>query len=96
MFFYKQKGRIKMTTGNIFILICASVVFIMLIYYIKRERKLRSVLFGGITGIAALVILNKYGTLIDVSVPMNLFNVAGSGVLGVPFVVCLVIVSHLL
>ncbi|MCD7810743.1 MAG: pro-sigmaK processing inhibitor BofA family protein [Ruminococcus sp.] len=83
-----------MTTDNIFWGICAAIVLVMFIYYIKRERKLLSFLFGGLTGFIALVILNKYGTLIDIDVPLNSFNIAGSAVLGVPFVILLVIMSQ--
>ncbi len=83
-----------MTTDNIFWGICAAIVLVMFIYYIKRERKLLSFLFGGLTGFIALVILNKYGTLIDIDVPLNSFNIAGSAVHGVPFVILLVIMSQ--
>jgi pro-sigmaK processing inhibitor BofA len=84
----------KMTADNIFIGICSIVVLIMLIYYIRRKRKIISFLFGSITGAAALLILNKYGAMLGIDVPLNLFNVAGSAVLGVPFVVCLAILTQ--
>ncbi len=84
-----------MTVINIFYSICAVTVLIMLIYYMKRERKILSLIFGALTGLAALVILNKYGVYIGVKVPLNLFNVGGSAVLGVPFVICLVILQQL-
>lgn len=82
-----------MTSEIIFTVICVLTAFIMLIYYIKRERKLLSFLFGAITGTVALVLLNKYGVCIGINVPLNMFNVSGSVVLGVPFVICLVILQ---
>ncbi|MBQ8297372.1 MAG: pro-sigmaK processing inhibitor BofA family protein [Ruminococcus sp.] len=84
-----------MTADQIFKGVCAAVIFVMLIYYIRRERKLRSILFGALTGAAALFILNKYGGYIGVEIPLNVFNLAGSTILGVPFVICLVILRQL-
>ncbi|MGN0575403.1 MAG: pro-sigmaK processing inhibitor BofA family protein [Ruminococcus sp.] len=84
-----------MTSENIFAAICILTVLIMMIYYIKRERKLLSFLFGAVTGTAALILLNKYGAFIGIDVPLNIFNVSGSAVLGVPFVICLVILQRI-
>lgn len=84
-----------MTAENIFKAVCIAAAGIMLIYYIKRERKILSFLFGALTGAAALIILNKYGGLIGAEIPLNIFNVGGSVVLGVPFVICLVILKQL-
>ena len=84
-----------MTSENIFAAICILTVLIMMIYYIKRERKLLSFLFGAVTGTAALILLNKYGVFIGIDVPLNIFNVSGSAVLGVPFVICLVILQRI-
>lgn len=84
-----------MTAEMIFKALCIVVSIIMLIYYLRREKKVFSVLFGALTGIAALTIVNKYGGLLDIEIPLNLFNVGGSVVLGVPFVICLVILAQL-
>lgn len=84
-----------MRTDLILGLICIVVVLIMLMYYMRRERKVLSFVFGAFTGAAALFILNKYGGFIGADVPLNLFNVSGSAVLGVPFVVGLVILKYL-
>ncbi len=85
-----------MTEENIFRIVCGAAVLIMLIYYLKREKKLISFLFGAISGAAALIILNKYGGIIGVNVPMNIFNFSGGVVLGVPFVVCLALIKRLI
>ena len=84
-----------METETIFKLLCGAVVTIMLIYYLRREKKLMSVLTGVVTGGAALFIVNKYGAFIGADVPLNLFNVLGSAVLGVPFVIFIVIMNIL-
>lgn len=84
-----------MDTDLLFRLICAAVVLVMLIYYLKRQRKIASFLFGAFTGTAALLLLNEYGGAIGVTIQLNLFNLAGSAVLGVPFVIFLVIMNFL-
>lgn len=82
-----------MSAEMIFKFVCGAVSVIMMIYYLRREKKVFSVLFGALTGIAALTIVNKYGGMLDIEIPLNLFNVGGSAVLGVPFVICLVILN---
>lgn len=84
-----------MDTETIFRILCGAVAAIMLIYYLRREKKLLSMLTGALTGIAALFIVNKYGGLIGIEVPLNLFDLLGSVVLGVPFVVFTVIMNNL-
>lgn len=75
--------------------ICAAVVIFMLIYYMKRERKLLSFFIGALTGLAALMVLNKYGENFGAFVPLNIFNVSASAVLGVPFVIFLAVMSFI-
>lgn len=84
-----------MRTDLIFGLLCTVVVLVMLVYYMRRERKVLSFVFGAFTGAVALFILNKYGGFIGADIPLNLFNVSGSTVLGVPFVVGIVILKYL-
>lgn len=84
-----------MDTETIFRIICGVVAAIMMIYYFRREKKLLSMIVGAVTGGAALFIVDKYGGLIGVDVPLNLFNVLGSAVLGVPFVIFVVIMNIL-
>jgi hypothetical protein len=84
-----------MDSGIVFKVLCGLAAAIMLIYYFKREKKLLSFLIGAVTGIAALFIVNKYGSIIGMSIPLNLFNFAGSIILGAPFVLFLVIMNYL-
>lgn len=84
-----------MTTDIIFKLLCGAVVLIMALYYLRREKKLLSLIIGAVTGSAALFLINKYGGMIGVEIPLNMFNLLGSAILGVPFVVFLVIMNFL-
>lgn len=52
-------------------------------------------MYGAVTGLAALFLLNKYGCYIGAELPLDLFDLCGSAVLGVPFVVCLVILKFI-
>ncbi len=84
-----------MRTDLIFWSMCAVVVIVMMIYYSRRERKILSFIFGAFTGMTALFILNRYGGVIGAEIPINIFNVSGSAVLGVPFVAGLVVLKYL-
>ena len=84
-----------METETLFYLICVVAVLIMLEYFRRRKRKIISFIFGAVTGFIALVLVNKYGFVIGADIPLNTFNICGSAVLGVPFVVCLVIINFL-
>lgn len=83
-----------MNADLIFLLICGAVVLVMLIYYMRRERKILSFVFGAFTGMTALFILNKYGGAFGADIPLNIFNLSGSAVLGVPFVAGLVLLKY--
>lgn len=84
-----------MQTDLIFWLICGIAVLIMLVYYSRRDRKVLSFIFGAFTGMVALFILNRYGGAVGAEIPLNVFNVGGSAVLGVPFVAGLVVLKFL-
>lgn len=84
-----------MSTEVLFYLICGTAALIMLIYYIRRRRRLVSAFFGVFSGLAALVIMNKFGGLIGGELPLNTFNVCGSMVLGIPFVALMIIIKYL-
>ncbi|MBQ8180716.1 MAG: pro-sigmaK processing inhibitor BofA family protein [Ruminococcus sp.] len=75
-------------------LCCASVV-VMMIYYATRLKRLKTVIYGVATGIISLLLINYFGEMIGTSLPLNLFNVSGSIILGVPFVICMVIFNFL-
>lgn len=82
-------------TDIIFYLICGGAAVFMAVYYLRRKHRLTSALFGGFSGIAALILLNHFGEVFGSQLPLNLFNVCGSLVLGAPFVASLVILTHI-
>lgn len=84
-----------MNTETIFFLMCTAVVLIMIVYYSKRQKKFSTAIFGITTGLAALILVNKYGGIIGAELPLNAFNICGSAVLGVPFVACLIIIKYI-
>lgn len=84
-----------MNADIIFLIICCGSIITMIIYYMRRERKILSFAFGAFTGVAALFILNKYGAAFGADIPLNIFNLSGSAVLGVPFVAGLVLLRYI-
>ncbi len=84
-----------MTTEALYYSCIAAAVLIMVIYYSRRRKKISSVLFGALSGLAALILVNKYGPCFDAGLPLNMFNLCGSALLGVPFVIGMVILRFL-
>lgn len=82
-------------TDVIFYLICGGAAVVMAVYYLRRRHRLSSALFGSISGISALLLLNFFGEAFGAQLPLNVFNVCGSLVLGAPFVASLVIITHI-
>lgn len=83
-----------MDSQKIFFIICGFVFLIMLVTYIKKKHRILSFIFGSLSGMTALFLLCKYGSGIGAEVPMNFFNLCGSGILGIPFVVFLAIICR--
>ncbi|MDO4863902.1 MAG: pro-sigmaK processing inhibitor BofA family protein [Ruminococcus sp.] len=84
-----------MDTGLIFYIVCGAVLAAMVVYYARRKHKLLSALFGSGSGLAALLLVNYFGGQFGAYLPMNLFNVCGSTVLGAPFVAAMIVVRCL-
>ena len=84
-----------MNTHQIFYIVCGVVAVVMLIYYIRRKRRLLSAFFGVFSGIAALFSFNYFGEAMGVDLPINMFNFCGSAILGIPFVALLIIINIL-
>ena len=80
---------------QLFYIICGITAIIMLIYYIRRKRRFLSAFFGIFSGFAALLLVNRFGGFIGAELPLNIFNVCGSMVLGIPFVALMIIVNIL-
>ena len=84
-----------MDTSVIFYLLCGAAAAAMAVYYVRRRHKLLSALFGSATGLAALLLVNFFGGAFGAQLPLNLFNVCGSTVLGAPFVAAMIIVRYI-
>ncbi len=82
-----------MNTEIIFYSVCALTAAIMFIYIRRRKKWLSTAIFGVVSGLAALFLINSFGGGFGVHIPLNTFNVCGSVVLGVPFVAAIVILG---
>lgn len=82
-----------MNTEVIFYSVCALTAAIMFIYIRRRRKWLSTAIFGIISGLAALFLINSFGDGFGVHIPLNIFNLSGSVVLGVPFVAAMVILG---
>lgn len=84
-----------MDTGVIFYIACAAAIAAMVVYYARRRHKLLSVMFGSGSGLAALFLVNFFGGAFGAELPLNVFNVCGSAVLGAPFVAAMIVVKYI-
>ncbi len=84
-----------METEIVFKTVCAAVMLAMAMYYLKRKNRAFSVGWGAASGLAALFLLERFGSIIQVSVVLNAFTLTGAAVLGVPFVVIILIMNFL-
>ncbi len=84
-----------MTADMVFVAACAAAVLAMFIYYKKSRRRIARFLTGTLTGLAALFIVQRCAPLVGAEIPLNAFNLCGSAVLGVPFVLCMVILRFI-
>lgn len=84
-----------METNTIFIVGCTAAAAAMVIYYLRKRRNTASFIAGTVSGIVSLFLLEKVSDLFSLNIPLNLFNIAGSLILGVPYVVILAIMNFL-
>ena len=84
-----------MKTDTIFKLICTALIVIMMLLYFRRNNKVSSFLYGAVSGLISLMLLDEIGEYINVSVVMNYFNIGGSILFGVPYVILLTIMNFL-
>jgi len=80
---------------TILVLACAAAAVAMLLFYRRRKHRLLSALYGAVTGIGALLVMNCFGGYIGAELPLNPFNLTGSALLGAPFVVMMTILRYL-
>ncbi|MDE5765119.1 MAG: pro-sigmaK processing inhibitor BofA family protein [Ruminococcus sp.] len=84
-----------MRTETLFYIICGTAFIAMLLYYIKRRHKVISFIFGSLSGLVTLFLFNKFGYVAGLEIPLNIFNICGSAVLGIPFVAVIIIINFL-
>lgn len=73
------------------LLLGAAAVIFMLWEYLRRKHKLRAMLLGTLSGIAALTLLHTYGEPIGFVPPLTVFTVCTAAVGGIPGVLLLVL-----
>lgn len=73
--------------------ICAAA---MLVYYMRKEKPVKTALFGMLSGAAALMAVNFFGGEIGLAVPVNGFTTFAALTLGAPGVAAMCIISLLL
>ncbi len=62
---------------------------LLVVFYIRRRRRIRTFLLGGISGLACLILLHCYGGVIGFTPTLCWFNLCISTFLGIPGVVLL-------
>lgn len=73
-------------------ILCAAV---MLVYYMKKEKPVKTALFGMLSGAAALLAANFFGAGIGLAVPLNGFTVFTALTLGAPGVAAMCLIHML-
>ncbi|HKM31999.1 MAG TPA: pro-sigmaK processing inhibitor BofA family protein [Oscillospiraceae bacterium] len=76
--------------GTAFIIICVLLGLIMLAYYGRSKRPVRSALFGMLSGAATLFLVGFVGSWFGLVLPVNVFTTFVALIFGVPGVAMLV------
>ena len=69
---------------------------IMLLYYLRRKRRVLSLLVGAGSGLLALLVVQYGGSLVGISPALNPLHLVQSAVLGVPGVILMVVLHFTL
>lgn len=70
-----------------FYVVWAALAGFMLVYYLRRQHRVRSMLWGTLTGLAGLILLHYSGRFTGFSPEFSLFNIMQSCLLGIPGVI---------
>ncbi len=76
-------------TENISTLLYSGAGLLLLFFYIRCRKRIRTFLIGCISGLSALVLLHFYGGAIGFTPTLCAFNLIISALLGIPGVVLL-------
>ena len=69
---------------------------IMLLYYLRRKRRVLSLLVGAGSGLLALLVVHYGGRFVGISPVLNPLHLVQSAVLGVPGVILMVVLHFTL
>ena len=69
---------------------------IMLLYYLRRKRRVLSLLVGAGSGLLELLVVHYGGSLVGISPVLNPLHLVQSAVLGVPGVILMVVLHFTL
>lgn len=69
---------------------------IMLLYYLRRKRRVLSLLVGAGSGLLSLLVVHYGGSLVGISPALNPLHLVQSAVLGVPGVILMVVLHFTL
>ena len=72
----------------IFAGICIAAAAIIIIYHFTRRNRWGSIISSTLTGVSALCLLSHFGSRFGTDITLNVFNIFGSVILGVPFLLC--------
>ncbi len=59
-------------------------ILIFILFYIKRQKPVRTFLLGSVTGLTALFLLHFYGEMIGYAPTLSITNLLTSTILGIP------------
>ena len=68
---------------------------IMIIYYWKSKKPIKNAFLGIFSGAAGLLLVHFLGNYIGISLPLSIFNISVSLILGVPGVITLIILHFI-
>lgn len=85
----------KISTDVIFAVMCVLCALTVAVYIFTREKRFKAMILSVMTGLFALFILNYFGDKLKVNVPLNTFDVCGSMVLGVPFLIGVILINSI-
>lgn len=67
-------------------LFCGLAGLILLVFYIRQKKRIRTFLLGSVCGVSTLTLLHFFGGFIGYAPTLSLFNLMLSALLGVPAV----------
>lgn len=86
-----------MSSLTLFIIACTTFFLLFLIQILVRsKRPLQKTLFGIITGIFTLVVVNISGMFTGVTLPISLLSIAIAAVAGIPGITTMLILNIIL